>query len=425
MQALKAIAFTHKHLDLEALGALHVEKEALGETLEPLKEKLGLQELFYLSTCNRVEFYFTLDGALDRQFLRDLLHHFAGITGRELVREDRFINSALLYEGSDAVEHIFRVASSMDSMVVGEREIISQVRDAYENCKKAGLTGDKIRLLTENAIKTAKAVYSSTGIGTRPVSVVSLAFKKLKDKNFPLDVRILLVGTGKTNRSMARFLKKCGFSDISLFNRTLENAESLAEEIGGRAYPLDQLGEKGKGAEILITCTGSKEAVIDKNTFQALWSNTGQDQRPVVVDLAVPGDLDQTLSERPDIELISVEDLRPEAEKNLQYRKNEVEHGRRIIREHLEAFRESYHTREVEQAMKEVPQKVKEIRKNAVESVFARDLEQMDEGSREVLEKVVAYLEKKYISMPMKMAKEILLEEGTGDDKKGITDRSK
>ncbi|MCC6601018.1 MAG: glutamyl-tRNA reductase, partial [Crocinitomicaceae bacterium] len=314
-----------------------------------------------------------------------------------------------VFEGEEALKHLFEVASSLDSLVVGEREIITQVRNAYELCHKLDLTGDLLRLVVQKTIECAKKVYTHTNISRNPVSVVSLAYRKLRDLNVKLDSKILIVGSGVTNSTMAKYLKKHGFTDFVVFNRTLANAEKLAKEISGKAFPLSELKNYKNGFDVIVTCTGSSEAIITKDIYSALVGN--DKNKKVVIDLAVPNDLDEEILKSYDVNLIAVNNLQEIARKNLLEREKELSACVKIIEGNIEEFRKELKERKVELAMSDVPKKVKEIRETAVNEVFAKDIEKLDAGSKETLDKVIAYLEKKYISVPMKMAKEILIEE--------------
>ena len=402
------IAFTHRNLELNDIGLLHIEPASQQERLQELKSALELDELMFLSTCNRVEFLFRTKKDRDfnffLRFFETLYPHFSkDQTGQYAHRGDQF-------KGISAVQHMLAVASSIDSMVVGEREIITQVRNAFESSKEMQLTGDFIRLLMRHTIETAKKVYTETSIATKPVSVVSLAYHKLRHMNIPLDARVLIVGAGVTNTNMSKFLRKHGFKNFTVFNRTFSKAENLAKDLHGTALPLTDLMNFQNGFDVMITCTGSENHIITPEVYEALL--IGETNRKVVIDLALPQDLDPQIVETHAITHISVELLQKISNENLKERSKEIQHVEEIIADALFDFKNIQKIREVELAMREVPQKVKEIRSAAVDGIFRNDIEAMDDQSREVLEKVLTYMEKKYMSMPMIMAKEILLKNG-------------
>lgn len=405
MDALHIIALTHRNLSVNEIGVLHIEESNQQERLGRVKAELQLDEVMFLSTCNRVEFALVQEG----EFGEKELHQFLSKLYPELSDEkiDLFTRSAYTFNGEDAVEHMLSVASSVDSMVVGEREIITQVRNAYELGRKLGLTGDLIRILIRHTIETAKKVYTETSIARKPVSVVSLAYHTLRDMNVPLSSRILIIGAGVTNTNMSRFLKKHGFTNFHVFNRTLEKAQSLVADLNGVAHPLSDLKDFDKGFDIIITCTGSENHIITKEIYEQLVQ--GETDRKIVIDIAIPQDLSPEIIQSHNVKHISVEVLQKISNENLKERSKEIQHVEEIIQDALFEFKEIHRLRAVEIAMRDVPNKVKEIRSTAINEVFKNELSQLDETSRETLEKVIGYMEKKYMSMPMLMAKEILL----------------
>jgi glutamyl-tRNA reductase len=311
------------------------------------------------------------------------------------------------YSGTNAVEHALAVASSIDSMIVGEREIITQVRLAYEHCRDLKLTGDLIRILMKQVIQTAKKVYTETSIATKPVSVVSLAYHQLKKLNIPLDARILVVGAGMTNTTMSRFLKKHGFTNFAVFNRSLEKAKQFASEINGEAFSLSELKYYDKGFDVILTCTGADFHIITPELYETILQ--GEKSNKIIIDLAIPQDLDPVILENNDITYISVDFLQKISNQNLKERSKEIQHVEKILATSMLEFENLLKERNVELAMKTVPQSIKEIKNIAFSEVFKNDLDSLDEHSKEVLEKIIGYMEKKYISGPMKLAKEILL----------------
>ncbi len=404
LKSFKVVAITHKNFDLSELGKFHVEETKQKEILNQLKLELQIEELMYLSTCNRVEFFVKCDFDLDFKFFRSFFKYF--ISDCDDDKTYQLITKTDVYHGILAVEHVLKVASSIDSMVVGEREIITQVRNAFERCRKNDLTGDYIRLLIRHTVETAKRVYTETNISTRPVSIVSLSFHALKQLQMPLNSRVVFVGAGMTNRNMIRFITKYGFEDIKIFNRTKENAEKLANEYSGSGYALTDLADLKDGFDILISCTGSEGAVVTPEVYEQMLN--GETDRKVIIDLAIPNDIAPEVVEHNKVEYICVDKLRVISEKNQRERAKEIAGVEEIISEALEEFIDRHREREVELAMREVPEMVKSIKNRAMSDVFANELQTIDDESREVLEKVIAYMEKKYISMPMIMAKEIM-----------------
>lgn len=406
MKHFKVIAITHRNASLEEVGKFHINDLEKETRLRALKEALNLKELLYINTCNRVEFGFVTEAPCDEEFLIEFFLAFNPEWSETQLLTAVKISE--VHQGDDAIRHLFNVASSLESMVVGEREIITQVRSAYEDCHKWGLTGDLIRLVMKKTVEVAKEVYTNTDIAAKPVSVVSLAFRKLKECNVHENARILFVGAGQTNTSMARFLKKHGYKNFVVFNRSMGNGLALANELKCDMKELTELTKYQQGFDVIIACTSAEEHLITEEVYASLLN--GETDSKTVIDLAIPNDFDKRILKKYAVKLIDIDHLKVEAEANLKERQKEIERCNTIVDSFLKEFNEIYRIRQVEIAMSQVPQKMKEIKDIAVNSVFAREIENMDQDAKEVLQKVINYLEKKYISVPMKMAKDILLD---------------
>lgn len=406
MEYLKIIAFTHKHIDLQSLGKLVICEQTLDDRLRNIQSELGVKEIFYVGTCNRVEFVFTAAGNLDKEFIRRFLTVLD--MGLPLQYMEQFIENVSVYEQGEAFNHLLRTSCSLESLVVGEKEILAQIRKAYEACRVAGFTGDYMRMIMNRVVKTAKEVYTHTNISKNPVSVVSLAYRKLRDlKMCANNTRLLIIGAGETNKNIAQYLKKHKFSNFSIFNRTLENAASLANELNGIAYPLSELENYKGGFDVIITCTGAIQPIITEEIYVKLLN--GDTGKKVIVDLAIPNDTAATVVKHFPVHYIEVESLKEIARKNIQERYDELINAEHIIEENIKDFELVLRQRKIEIAMSQVPQKIKEIKHRAINGIFAEEINGLDENSRLLLERVVNYMEKKYISVPMVMAKEILV----------------
>jgi glutamyl-tRNA reductase len=406
LEYLKIIAFTHKHIDLQSLGKLVICEQTLDDRLRNIQSALGVKEIFYVGTCNRVEFVFTSSNIIDKDFIR----HFLTVLDMGLPEKymDDFIDKVSVYEQAEAFNHLLRTSCSLESLVVGEKEILAQIRKAYEACRVAGFTGDYMRMIMNRVVKTAKEVYTHTNISKNPVSIVSLAYRKLRDlKMCSSEARLLVIGAGETNKLIAQYLKKHKYSNFSVFNRTLENAEALAKDLNGTAYPLSELENYNKGFDVIITCTGATAPIITEDIYKKLLN--GDTGKKVIVDLAVPNDTAPGVVENFPVHFIEVESLKEIARKNIQERYDELVNAEHIIEENIKDFELVLRQREIEIAMSCVPQKIKEIKQTAINGVFADEISGLDENSRLVLERVMNYMEKKYISVPMVMAKEILV----------------
>lgn len=405
MKYLKVIAFTHKQIELKELGKLVICQESLTDKLHEVKTEFGIAEIFYLATCNRVEFIMVTPQVVDKEFAKKFIEKFnIGLCSQHM---GTFLDAALIYEGKDALNHLLRTSCSLESLIVGEKEILAQLRKAYEDCKEAGLTGDGLRMFMNCVVKTAKEVYTHTNISKNPISVVSLAYRKLNDLKLCSNARILIIGAGETNQNISKYLQKHKFSNFSVFNRTVSKAQKLAADLNGEAFGLEALATYDKGFDVIITCTSSVEPIITPELYKSLLN--GCTHRKTIVDLAVPNDTAPEVLEQFPVNFIEVHSLNEVAKRNLQERYQELTHAEVIIEQNMCEFLQMLKQRKVELAMRQVPEKIKEIRHTAINTVFADEVQNMDEQSREILERVMNYMEKKYISVPMVMAKDILI----------------
>jgi glutamyl-tRNA reductase len=401
------VAVTHKNFSLKEIGRLHAEDSDVKSILTKIKTELGLKELVYLSTCNRVEFLFTTKKPVNKAFLGNLF--FLLNNKLKKIEVNKLAAYAKVYSGSEAVSHILCVASSLDSLVVGEREIITQFRLAYDKCNEYGLTGDFMRLLSRHTVETAKQIFTETDIAKNPVSVMSLAYRLLKEKNIKDNARCVFIGAGQTNATMAKYLKKHSFSTFTVFNRTLPKATQLAAELGAEAYTLIQLKKYTKGFDVLITCTGSSDNLITSEIYKQLLQN--DTDKKIIIDLAVPVDVHPQVLKKHNIDYISVTDIKKQAKQNVFLRKKEIKICEAIIAEKTTEFAGILHERTIELAFGEIPQKIKEINNLALTEVFAKDVNVLDENSRQTVEKIMNYLEKKYNAVAITTAKKVFLQE--------------
>lgn len=405
--SIHILALHHQRLPLETIGRFHMDASTLREAGLRLRAAGRIQECFFLTTCNRAELIYVAER--EPVSTAELLQAWCpALDATTLAQAER---AAEHWTGNDAVAHLMRVASSLESLVVGEREILAQVRDQYQLAKAMGLTGDRLRLLLKQVVVTAKRVYTETAIATRPVSVVSLAYRALRDHGVKKDARFIIIGAGKTCADMCRYLGKHGFKDLHIFNRTLSKAEALVKEVGGEAYPLDTLTAFDDGFDVIISGIGRGTPIVDKELFDAL--ALGDHKPRLLVDLALPHDITtDSLGEVP-AHLIRIEDLQLQAEENKAGRQQEIGACLSIVSEGVAEFRALASERHVERAMSSVPEEVKAMRERAVNEVFAKEIASLDDRSREVLTAVLDHMERKYISVPMKLAKRIILERST------------
>ena len=407
MQAFKIISFNHQNLPLDVIGKLHLDEEAQTHHLGALKLNFQLDELMFLSTCNRVEIYVKTESEITQVQINAFVRFINSGLHQDEVK--LLTDKVLFLEGDEAVMHVFKVASSLNSMVVGEREIITQLRKSYDFCNMLGLTGDFIRLLMKQTIETAKQVFTETNISKNPVSVVSLAYRRLREQGIKNDARILIVGAGDTNTKMANYLQKHRFANFIVFNRTLSKAEQLAELLNGKAEQLDNLGKYTDGFDVLLVCTASSTPVVNAQIYSSLLQKDSS--RKVVIDLSIPANVEADVVSQNNILYIDINSLKQQAEQNMELRKSEIAVCESILHNKLDEFRWLQKERRIELAFGEVPRQVRAIKDLALNEVFAKEINELDNTSKEVLDKVISYIEKKYNAVAMKTAKEVFLKD--------------
>lgn len=399
------LTLTHRDTLLETIGQVVLPGDTAPETLQVLKTRFGWDEVFYLATCNRVAFLFYSQEPVESNLTFKVLETICPEIPTD-TRENIATQMRLLY-GADAVRHLFEVAGSLDSLVVGEREIIRQLREAYDRSHAWGLTGDHIRLLMRFTIETAKEIYSQTGIGEKALSVVALAFSAMQKTGLAKNARILLVGAGQTNALFSKFLAKNGYQNVTVFNRTLEKAELLAATLGGRALPLDALAHYSEGFDALVVCTGATEPVITPALYRDLLAR--DTSRKTVVDLSVPNNVDKRILVEHAVQFIEIENLKAVANENLAHRERERVKAEAIIEQRIYAYRALWHERQVERSLAHIPDEVRAVKERAVNEVYAKQFAQLDPSAQELVLQMLGYMEKKCVAIPIKAAKAIAL----------------
>lgn len=403
---LRAISLNHHHFPLETIGSFAIPNEELKARLDAAKQEFQMSELMYLGTCNRVEVVFDVPHFVCSGFTQQLLSFMFPEHDKSFIKG--VAQKAQRFNGDETVDHVFRVAASLDSLIIGEREIITQLRNAYEDCERMKLTGDSLRLLNQHAIRIAKEVYTHTNLSKKPVSIVSIAWKLFQEKHPDVNAKIVLVGAGQIITNFAKFLAENGYTNVSVYNRTIENAEAIAKSFNTEALSISELKNNQSDFDALVVCTGSTEIVVNKEIFNQMCLSK---KHRTVIDLALPANVDVEISQSTDIAFIDMLAVQREVQKNISYREEALNDCIAIIEKGKNEFKKLFQERSIERAMSEIPHTIKEIRQTAVESVFSKELAQLSEHDRELVDKIISYMEKKYISVPMKLAKSVLLEE--------------
>ncbi len=405
LDGYKILTLTHRDAPLLTIAHAIAPGEHTAYALQQLKTDMGWEELLYLATCNRVSYVFYTKDIAGPQTAEQMLRQLRPDLSALLIQQTA--SKMRLLEGTAAVSHLLEVAASMDSLVIGEREIIRQLRQAYDQSREWKLTGDHLRLLIGFTIETAKEIYTHTGIGRRALSVVALAFGEMQKTGLRPDARILMVGAGETNSLFAKFLAKAAYRNVTVFNRTYEKAETLAQSNGWRAFPLDELAFYSEGFDALVVCTGATQAIISPAIYQSLLAN--QKDKKIVVDLSIPQNVACETVETFSMQYIEIESLKETASENLAYREQERDQAAVLIQERILQFRERWHERQVERSLSHIPDEVRAVKDRAIQQVFGKEYAQLDPTTQDLVQRMLGYMEKKCVAIPIKAAKAIVL----------------
>ena len=372
--------------------------DATEALLRKLVDRPEIAEATLISTCNRVEVIVTtenLDAAqhvLYEFFARDL-------AGGEGPQESELEEMTYLHHGRQAVEHLFRVASSIDSMVVGEPQILGQVKDAYREASEAGVCGAVLSRLFQRAFATAKRVKNETGIAQRPVSVARVAvdlakqiFEQLDDKS------ALLVGAGEMIEAALVALNDHGLGERRVANRTAAHAKALASRFSASAHGLDELDELLALSDVVLTCVGGDGPVLTRERVER--SLAGRGARPLfLIDIGVPRNIDPAVHELENAYLYDLDDLQGVASANEEERRREAERADRIVYEEREQFEGWLVALQAVPTIRNLLDRAETIRRGEIDR-FAGRL-RMDEGQSDLVEQLTRSIVNKLMHPPV------------------------
>jgi glutamyl-tRNA reductase len=305
--------------------------DVLPAALDSLKQHPNVVEAVVVSTCNRTEIYCHLDGDYDNA-INVWLHDF------HKQAPDSLTEFLYQHEGDEAIRHLLRVACGLDSMVLGEPQILGQIKTAYSQALNANTLGKSLGRLFQHAFTVAKQVRTDTAIGNSPVSIAFAAVSLAKQIFSNLaDSTALLIGAGETIELVARHLKDNGIGRIIIANRTIEKAHTIALQVEGYAIALSEMPAHVAEADIVISSTASQLPILGKGTVERALKQ--RKRRPIfMVDLAVPRDIEAEVGNLEDIYLYCVDDLHEIIEENLQSRRDAAQQAEEIIDTQVEHF---------------------------------------------------------------------------------------
>ncbi|RUM43171.1 MAG: glutamyl-tRNA reductase [Desulfurobacterium sp.] len=354
---LCCLGVNHKTAPVEVREKFAFKGEDVESALLKLNSLAGIDECMILSTCNRVEIYFTTRVSTPFKEVYDFLVEEKGASIEEI---NRFFYRK---EGRDAVRHGFYVASSLDSMIVGEPQIVGQFKDAFQTAKELGTVGAVLNRFCETALKVSKRVRTETGISRNAVSV-SFAAVELARKIFGSlsGKKVAIVGAGEMAELAVKHLVSNGASEVFVVNRTLDRAKRLAEEFGGKAFPLTELERVLELSDIVISSTGAPGYILKpENVIPALEKRKNSPM--FLIDIAVPRDIDPSLNEVDGLYVYDIDDLQQVVEANIKERLREAEVAKEIIEGYVERFIRWLRELEVAPLIAELKEKAEAIRK--------------------------------------------------------------
>jgi glutamyl-tRNA reductase len=386
------VGLSHKTAPLALREALAFPEDRLGEALERAQEEAGLSEAMILSTCNRVEIY----GRAPEPITGHVAEFLARFHDRRL---EELRPHLYQLEGEAAVRHAFRVAASLDSMVLGESQILGQVKQAYEVAAEAGALGSVLTALRNRSLAAAKRTRTETAIGRNAVSVshvaVELARKIFGDLR---DRPVLLVGAGKMSELAARQMVRGGARATVLGGRTLEKAEQLAAVLGGQAVPFEALRSAMADVDVVISGTAAPGLVVTHDDVEA--AQAARRYRPLfLIDIAVPRDVEPEAGKVKSVFLYDIDDLRSVAEANLRERRKEAASAESILDEEITAFLEWRRSLDVVPLLVELRNRADEIRRAEVDKARRR-LGPLTPEQEEALDAVTSGIVNKLLHSP-------------------------
>ena len=340
--------------------------------LDKLERRTGVGELAILSTCNRVEIY----GAS-----RDPSHHFQRVPlalfglladGRD-VRLGQLRRHLYTYKGTAAVRHLCRVAAGLDSLVLGESEILGQVQAAHERALEEGVTGPVLDAVFRTAVRAGRRARAETGIARRPATVSSEAIRVADEIAGPLPGRrILIVGSGKMGRLGGRVFRAKGVHHLTVVSRTRVHAEAVAAEWGATALGWHHLAEAIRHADVVFTSTAAPHAVITTELVQSALGPEDRRRPLLFLDIAVPRDVEAGVRDLPNVRVVDIDGIKLRLDSNLEARRRAVPQVRAILDDEVRRFEEWRHDAELRPLITAILSRTEEIRRSELRRVLRK-----------------------------------------------------
>ena len=388
------VGLNHRTVPLALLERVTIDDARLPKALHDVLSQDHVSEAVVLSTCNRTEVYVVAEKF--HPAYGDLRTFFSELAFAD---PEELAGHLYVHDADAAAGHLFRVASGIDSAVVGEAEILGQVRRAWDIAQTENAAGSQLNLLFRHALEVGKRARTETGIGRHVASVSTAAVAMAAQHLGSLEGRsILVMGAGEMGEGMVRALASNGVSDIRIANRTWENAADLAERLGGTAIRLADLDAALSEVDLLLTGTGANSMIIEHADIERVMRARG-DREILVVDVAVPRDVDPAAADIPGVTILDMDDLRAFAEAGMAERRREVASVEAMCGEELERFLAVSSAREVAPLISRLHEKSDEIRLAELERLRVR-FGDLDERQLEALDSLTKGIVAKLLHQP-------------------------
>ncbi|GGG85673.1 glutamyl-tRNA reductase [Edaphobacter dinghuensis] len=389
------LGINHNTAPIEVRERLAIAPSRLADATRALAHQPGIREAIILSTCNRVELLTVQDTAQpENPGTLNFLYEYLNIPASDLQPH--------LYEfrEREAVRHLFRVASSLDSMVVGEPQILGQVKEAYTTGREVGAVATTLEGLLQRAFTVAKRVRTDTQIGSSSVSIASVAVDLARKIFDTLEGKtVLLVGAGKMSELAARHLIQQGAASILVANRTQSRAEQIAKEFNGQIIPFEQLYEQADRADIVITSTGAPQKIFSRSHGQQFLHR--RRNRPMFfIDIAVPRDVDPGMNEVEGCFVYDIDDLQQVAQANLADRSREAEAAEAIVTREVDKYLQRLQTLNAVPVIQSLQQYAETIRQAELRRSQSK-LANLTPDQREAVEALTRSLTAKFLHHPL------------------------
>lgn len=375
--------------------------DGLGDAISRLKQSGRIAEVVLVSTCNRTEVYAVVEERIDGQ---DEIYKF--LSEMSGVSRQAFLPHLYQYGEGDAVRHLFRVASGLDSMVLGETQILGQVRQAFLFAQEMQATGSIFNNLFRRAVTVAKRAHAETKIGENAVSVSYAAVELAKKIFESLDQKtVLIIGAGKMSELTAKHLNANGATRVLVVNRTYERAKELADKFHGKALDMNSLDLALKEADIVVSSTGAEGYVVTREHVQATMKQ--RRHRPLfLIDIAVPRDLDPEMSKIDNVFLYDIDDLEGVIKVNMAERQKEAEKVGEIIGEELGAFKMWLNQQEAIPLIHKLREKALAAQSNLMQNLINK-MPNLSEKELHTVNKLTNAMVNQLIHEPIKQVKEM------------------